>query len=126
MSEIRVTTVSNAAGTGPVTLTKQHAAKVWIAFDQGDSASSVQSIDGSFNVSSISDGGTGETVINFSNNMADGNHATKLSVGSGAANRVCSFNLPRVNLCKVETYQNTATSAADAGEMAATIHGDLA
>ena len=126
MSEIRATTISDETGNGPIALTKQHAAKVWIAFDQGDSASSVQSIDGSFNVSSISDNGTGETTINFSNNMADANHATKVSVGSGASNRVCSFNLPRVNLCKVETYQNTSTGSADAGEMAATIHGDLA
>jgi enamine deaminase RidA (YjgF/YER057c/UK114 family) len=29
MSEIRATTISNAAGTGPITMTGQYAAKAW-------------------------------------------------------------------------------------------------
>jgi len=33
MSEIRATTISNAAGTGPITLTGQSAAKAWVNFN---------------------------------------------------------------------------------------------
>ena len=33
MSEIRATTISNAAGTGPITMTGQYAAKAWVNFN---------------------------------------------------------------------------------------------
>ncbi len=33
MSEIRATTISDAAGTGPITLTKQSAAKAWVSYN---------------------------------------------------------------------------------------------
>lgn len=69
MSEIRVTTISDTAGTGPVTLTKQYAAKVWTHFDADGS------IDGSLNSSSITDNGTGNFYVNFTNNMADDSYA---------------------------------------------------
>ena len=69
MSEIRVTTVSNAAGTGPVTLTSQYAIKVWTHFDAD------ATIDGSFNSSSIIDNGTGRFDVNFTNSMADNSYA---------------------------------------------------
>ena len=100
MSEIRVTTVSDTAGTGPVTLTKQHAAKAWHRFD----ASSGSPVTGdSFNISSTTDGGTGIFTPSFTNDFAN----TKYSVGACASNGSASstsYNL---------AFQNTAVGSFD-------------
>ncbi len=69
MSEIRVTTVSDTAGTGPVTLTKQHAAKAWLNYDQN-----ANSIHESFNVSTVTDNTTGHFTKNYTNSMSQENH----------------------------------------------------
>ena len=63
MSEIRVTTVSDTAGTGPVTLTKQSASKAWARFN-GSSFST--SGDSTFNITSLTDDGTGLCVTYIS------------------------------------------------------------
>ena len=68
MSEIRANTISDAAGTGPVTLTKQSAAKVWLTITDNGLTPTVQS---SINVSSIQDAGTGDVGINITSAMAD-------------------------------------------------------
>ena len=65
MSEIRVTTVSDTAGTGPVTLTKQSASKSFINHNAGTA------INGSFNASSLTDHGTGDHSHSFTNNHND-------------------------------------------------------
>ena len=65
MSEIRVTTVSDTAGTGPVTLTKQSAAKGYCLFDQ-----STPQINASFNTSSLTDTSAGKGSINWTNAMS--------------------------------------------------------
>ena len=71
MSEIRANTISDAAGTGPVTLTGQYAAKAWVNFNgQGTVA-----IRESGNVSSITDNNTGDYTVNFTTAMADANYA---------------------------------------------------
>ena len=71
MSEIRANTISDAAGTGPITLTGQTAAKAYSSFD---SVSTVAVRD-SFNSSSITDYGTGAFTINFTSNMANDDYA---------------------------------------------------
>ena len=69
MSEIRATTISDAAGTGPVTLTKQHAAKAWLNYNHPSNA-----IRESFNVSSVTDNATGHFTKNYTNNMSTNDH----------------------------------------------------
>jgi hypothetical protein len=69
LSEIRVTTVSDTAGTGPVTLTKQSAAKVYANYN------SDATLRDSLNTSSITDAATGNADINFTNNMANTDYA---------------------------------------------------
>ena len=128
-SELRVNTLKDASGNNSVATSTiaEGTSKMWIAFDQGFSASSAQSIDGSFNVSSITDAGTGETTINLTNAMADANHAVLCMTGSGFNNRRGVFNLPRTTLVKIEVYQVvTHNSAGDAGEASAATLGDLA
>ena len=116
MSEIRVTTVSDTAGTGPVTLTKQSAAKAWLE------ASSSASLNNSYNISSGTDNGTGNYTYaftsSFSGNWSPSGIVTQnssyieylqtLSAGSGQL---------RVS--------NDGGSPVDSSN-AMTIHGDLA
>ena len=59
-SVLNVDTIADKAGTGPVALTKQSAAKAWSIFDQVNS----NTIDDSFNISTITDRGTGSTYGN--------------------------------------------------------------
>ena len=63
MSTLRVTTISDTAGTGPVTLTKQEGVK---ARGQCD-ASGSSYLSGTFNVSSITDNGTSGKTFSLTN-----------------------------------------------------------
>ena len=79
MSEIRVTTVSDTAGTGPVTLTKQSAAKVWTNFNGTGTAV----INASLNASSLVDNATGQYTINFTNSFSSTFYSFTLGGGNG-------------------------------------------
>lgn len=83
MSEIRANTVSNAAGTGPVTLTGQSAAKAWANYNQV-----LNIVNDSFNVSSVSDDSVGIFTVSFSSSMANSDYSALITCGSlsGGAN----------------------------------------
>jgi hypothetical protein len=70
LSEIRVTTISATNGTGPVTLTKQQAAKFWASFNGTGTAA----IRDSFNNSSLTDNGTGDYTNAYTNAMSNANY----------------------------------------------------
>ena len=71
MSELRANTISDTAGTGPVTLTKQIAAKAWCNVDR-----SAASIRDSFNISGVTDNGTGDFTQSFTSSFANDDYAT--------------------------------------------------
>lgn len=70
MSEIRATTISDSAGTGPVTLTGQSAAKAWGAANMTTTVLRTNN----FNVSSLTDNGTGQARFNLTNAMSDADY----------------------------------------------------
>ena len=76
MSDIRVDTISAANGTDPVTLTKQSAAKAWVNFN-GTGTPAIRDSQG---VASLTDNGTGNYSVNFTNNMANANYATTTAI----------------------------------------------
>ena len=61
-SVLNVDTIADKAGTGPVALTKQQAAKSWASYD-----AVANSVLGSFNQSSLTDVATGEHAFTFTN-----------------------------------------------------------
>lgn len=65
MSTIKADTIVAADGSSPVTLTKQSAAKAW---NNVNGTGTIASRD-SFNISSISDTGTGDITHSFTNSM---------------------------------------------------------
>tara|TARA_B100002019_G_C21178427_1_gene552341 strand:- start:214 stop:582 length:369 start_codon:yes stop_codon:yes gene_type:complete len=73
MSTLKVNTIQNTSG-GSSSTPEEIAsgrAKAWINFN-GEGSISIR---GSFNVSSISDNGTGDTTVNFQNSLGDLNYA---------------------------------------------------
>ena len=105
MSEIRATTISNAAGTGPITMTGQYAAKAWVNFN----GTGTVAIRESGNVSSITDTGTGRYTVNFTTAMPDANYAvTALEEGDGyvAINAGSAYNTTAIAV-----YTNNVSDA---------------
>ena len=128
MSEIRVTTVSDTAGTGPVTLTKQSAAKSWCSFN----GTSTVAIRGSFNTSSITDRGTGAYTQNFSSAMGDINYSCTLtSCRSENASQVGIFSgnsgdSSAPTTSAVQMNEIASTTFYDVDLVSTAINGDLA
>ena len=66
-SVLNVDTIADKAGTGPVGLTKQSAAKVWHHYNQSGTLATVDS----FNVSSATDSDVGVTRTAYTNSLAN-------------------------------------------------------
>lgn len=80
MSEIRANTISDAAGTGPIDLHKQSAAKSWVNFQGGYySGTGLPVVRDSFNVTSITDNASGNHTINFTNSMDSSDYSPQTS-----------------------------------------------
>ena len=127
MSDIRATTISALNGTDPIALTKQMASKVWCNFNGQNTVS----IRDSFNVSSVSDFGTGTYEVNYTSNMADVNYC--VTQGSADTGWGAKIDLD------VHAYQTTTKSrqrsfqvfgstyaSFDSSMMNSTVTGDLA
>ena len=131
MSEIRATTISDLAGTGPATLTKQSAAKVWISVNQ----TGTQAILNSFNVSSITDIFAGKTVVNYSSAMASATYAAVSSGNpqgfAGAIGGVNSVGSALAGASKTASrhgidVRNASNTDTDVDDASSIVHGDLA
>ena len=116
MSDIRVDTISAANGTGPVTLTKQSAAKAWVSIDQ----SPFSNFD-SFNISSSSDLGTGQYQVSFSNSFNNARYACAGAAYSTTGHTI-NFAAEATGSTQIRSY---TTAAADVDCMAM-MNGDLA
>lgn len=107
MSEIRANTVSDAAGTGPATLTGQSAAKVWWSKNAAGTA-----LNDSFNVSSLDDDGTGDYGINFTNTLDSADYGSGSSGETGGVG-ACIQTINASSGFSDQLQQTDAGSAAD-------------
>ena len=123
MSEIRATTISDAAGTGPIALTGQYAAKAWVNFN-GTGTIAIRDSQG---VSGLVDNGTGNYDVNFSSSMAN----TGYSVGS-CVDQISPFPIIQAYLASVQTglvrlnVAQPGTADYDTTSVHSQVHGDLA
>ena len=123
MSEIRATTISDAAGTGPITLTGQSAAKAWVNFDGTGTIAARDS----FNVSSLTDRGTGAYTTNFSSSMANTNFAWNGASSASVDNDGFNRTGVHYSTSNVEhTHHETGGTTRDTDYITTLIHGDLA
>lgn len=134
MSEIRANTISAADGTGPITLTKQSAAKCFGSCDFSTN-STADLLSGSLNASSLTDNGGsgGDGTITFTNNFNSTTHAYNFNgaFDSGDANddvpNVAHRRIARSASSVRFVAQVPNTLAADDSEhITFTVHGDLA
>ena len=121
MSEIRANTISDAAGTGPIDLHKQSAAKAWVSF-----IGTTVGIRNSLNTSSITDNGTGSFNVNFSTSFAANTYAPSCTTwqSTSATGVSENFQNPLVSTQNLTTTENNA--AADPNHVNLAFHGDLA
>ena len=126
MSEIRATTISDAAGTGPITLTGQSAAKAWVNFNGAGTIS----INNSFGVASIVDDAVGENTTNFTSSFD-----TQEYTASSLTRRETSTGYPNIaNISGTVTTSSMQiihtkfdnSNRTDCDLMTHTFHGDLA
>lgn len=104
---------------------QQGLAKMFISVNQGGS----QSINESFNVSSIADGGTGLTEATLTNAHSDANYVPVASMITASNRRVIvgSQSAHTASIVKYDVFQeSTYSSLSDASSVVGNTHGDLA
>ena len=125
-SELRVNTLKDAAGNNSIatSFVAGGSAKAWVNFNTAPSTPAIQ---GSFNVSSLTDGAT-EVAFNLTSAMSDAFYAP---VGSGGgptitnpANRNLAMNC--VSTTQVDTEMYTVSAVQATGYNHGSVSGDLA
>jgi len=82
MSEIRANKISDISGIGPIALTKQYTAKMWVQASLAGTATIFDSV----NVSSITDLGTGTPQFNLTNALDSRNGTVSVCCGLYSTN----------------------------------------
>ena len=114
-------TITGEGGSATQSL-QQGLAKSWASILQGTS----HTLNDSLNVGSITDAGSGETAVNFSNNMSNSNWCASVTCGN-ENNRRGTYNANNTTRLKIEVYAvSSNTSAEDSDHVCGSAHGDLA
>jgi hypothetical protein len=119
MSTLRTNTLSNAAGSAsvPVDTVISGSAKAWVNFNGtfGSSPFTIANggIRAAFNVSSVTDNGTGDYTVNFATAMPDANYSwASISGSPGVTNGVTIATTPTASALPLVTV-NTAFNLYD-------------
>ena len=126
MSEIRANTISDAAGTGPIDLHKQTAAKAWVTF-KGTATAVIAASEG---VASIVDNGTGDYTVNFSNSFSSTTYGYAGMGGLNTTSLICvvqprNLIAPTASSIRHQTVRIDGV-VIDARTASIVYHGDLA
>jgi hypothetical protein len=119
MSTLRLTTISNQTGSAsvPSDTVINGSAKAWVNFD----GTGTVAIRASFNVSSITDNGTGNYTVNFTTAFADANYAA-CGTANGSGNygdRQLSATPTSGSACRLYSGVTAAVTLYDANYMMA-------
>lgn len=107
-----ITTLSDGTNSTSSTNCIQGSAKAWVNF----TGTGTVTINGSFNVSSITDNGTGDYTINFTTAMPNTTYSIQISAGDGTAQRIGSVLSTAISTgsVRVKTWYNIVASSDDA------------
>jgi len=129
-SILKVDAMQGVTSAGDITITseggaatqslQQGLAKAWCHFEGSDAT-----LDGTFNVGSLTDNGAGNFDINFSSSMSDANFS---------ASTTANISITGVTECKCQTYTTSSVRIhqisngghVDCNDTVGTVHGDLA
>jgi len=120
---LNVDTIADNAGTGPVTLTKQSAAKVLVSADD-DATLTGNDWQGSFNVSSGTDHGTGDYSYSITSAFDSTAFFQASTANSGGAGSNATRNPARESSSVVATELFESSQANKRHNVI--VHGDLA
>ena len=123
-SVLNVDTIADKAGTGPVGLTKQQAAKLYSYYTQ-----STPAVTGSFGVSSVSDDSTGRYTISFTNSFSNANYSTGGMAsldGDPNARFNMTYETKATGTVKMNTFNISSADEYKDGLSDAQLLGDLA
>ena len=114
MSQIKATTLSNLAGskTVPTDTVVDGSAKAWVNFN----GTGTVAIRRAFNVSSITDNGTGDYTVNFTNAMVDASYAAQVWAAASASTAIfiptqSSAAVPTASTLRLVTRSSGAAAA---------------
>ena len=102
-SVLNVDTIADKAGTGPVGLTKQSAAKVWTA-DQTLASSGTSYTGDTFNVSSVTDETTGQCLVNFVNSLSSNGYPSQGTQNGNSVNDIVSTKEDNMTTARDNIY----------------------
>jgi len=115
---LNVDTIADNAGTGPVTLTKQKAAKQHSTYNTSGTVST------SLNTSSITDQGVGSFDSNYTNNMNTATEAWSGNIWGTSSVRTVTIRTATTSYHRVNSY--TMEYAASDKDQTTFVVGDLA
>lgn len=110
MSTLKVDTIKDTSGV------EVYTAKAWVNFN----GTGTVAIRASGNVSSITDNGTGDYTLNFTNAMPDANYANLATCTQGATGYIATGGTRATTTCGVKTF-GQAGSSADATDVHFTV-----
>ena len=123
MSTLKADTIQSTSG-GAATLTKQSAAKAWITY-KGTSTNAIKE---SFNMASVTDNGTGDYTMSFTNSM----NTSEYHLVDGTE-RLENNNSPGITGFEttgtssyIHNNWNSGFAASDMFRTYSQVHGDLA
>ena len=117
----------STAGSIATNYVVEGSAKAWVNFD-----GKVPNLTDSFNIASVTDYGTGDHQVNFSNAMSNGNYSLDGSCSADAASGNIGVTFqnnttpPTSNLFRMITRRRDNNTNYDNGYVYAKAHGDLA
>jgi hypothetical protein len=122
MSTLNVSNITDGTTTVGTSYVVNGSAKAWARYDGASVLAD------SFNVASTVDGSTtGQTTVNFTNSMSDGNYAAQGTCNGVTGDRfttISSLTASSYSTLELRSY-NTSNAALDR-HVSASIHGDLA
>tara|TARA_R100000278_G_scaffold110273_1_gene87438 strand:- start:56 stop:433 length:378 start_codon:yes stop_codon:yes gene_type:complete len=125
MSTLKVDTIQDASGGNASTSEQiqQGRAKAWVNFN----GTGTVAVRDNFNVSSITDSGTGVYTANFTTAMANANYASVVSTGNNDKGRygiMIDSDDKTTSGCKIFGFQTSTGSSLDSEEVSLAIFGD--
>jgi hypothetical protein len=125
MSTLKVNTIQDSSGSNASTTEQinQGRAKAWVNFN----GTGTVAIRDDFNISSITDSGTGVYTANFSSAMSNANYASVVSTGNEDKGRygiMIDSDDKTTSGCKIFGFQTSTGSSLDSSEVSLAIFGD--
>ena len=128
MSTLAVATIKSVSSAAPVFQNTSgteigQICKAWVNFN----GTGTVAMRDNFNVSSITDSGTGVYTANFTNAMANANYASVVSTGNNDKGRygiMIDSDDKTTSACKIFGFQTSTGSSLDSEEVSLAIFGD--